>query len=175
MKTDQSIFGELNVVQKWYAVHTKARHEKRVHQRLNDKGVNSYLPINTVYRRWSDRYKKVQEPLFSCYVFVRIALKERLDVLQTDGVVNLVSSNGIPASIPDNQIEAIRKLLSDEREVSCTDYFTPGKKVKVVRGLLKDLEGTMVAVKGENRLVITIDSIKQAISVEINPGDVELM
>ncbi len=175
MNENKSIFGNLNVETYWYAVHTKARHEKKVNQRLLDKGVESYLPLNTVYRRWSDRYKKVQEPLFSCYVFVHIALRDRLDVLQTDGVVRLVSTRGIPSRIPDEQIEAIRRLLDEERKIENVDMFTPGKKVRVVQGILKGLEGTLVTIKGENRLVITIESIRQAISVEINPRDVELI
>ena len=175
MTPDNSIFGELNYTPHWYAIHTKSRHEKKVDLRLKEKGVTSYLPLNTIYRRWSDRYKEVQEPLFSCYVFVCMNLKDRLPVLQTDGAVCLVTFNGIPAAIPEDQINAIKQILEKKQNVDYIDYFTPGKKVNVARGPLKGLEGTLVTVKNNHRLVIAIEGIKQAISVEIDPRDLELV
>jgi len=76
-----SLYGELNDVPAWYALHTRSRHEKKISEKLTSKGVAHYLPLNTIYRRWSDRYKQVAEPLFSCYVFVNIKLRDRLLVL----------------------------------------------------------------------------------------------
>ena len=175
MTITNSIYGELNFTLNWYAIHTKNRHEKKVDLRLKEKGISSYLPLNTVYRRWSDRYKKVQEPLFSCYVFVNMNLKDRLSVLQTDGVVCLVAFNGIPATIPEDQIYAIKKILEKKQSVEYSDYFIPGKKVKVARGPFKGIEGTLVTNKNNNRLVIAIEGIKQAISIEIDPRDLELI
>ena len=175
MTTTNSIYGELNVIPHWYALHTKSRHEKAVNFKLNEKGVTNYLPLNTVYRRWSDRYKEVKQPLFSCYVFVHINLKDRLPVLQTDGAVCLVAFNGKPATIPDDQIKAIKQILDKKQDVQHADLFTPGKKVKVVRGPLKGLDGTLIINKNNHRLVVAIESIKQAISVEIDPRELELI
>jgi len=170
-----NMWGELNTINHWYALHTQSRHEKKVDSQLKAKGINSYLPLNTVHRRWSDRYKKIQAPLFSCYVFVNIALKDRLHVLQTAGAVNLVSFNGKPALIPDEQIYAVRMILENVATVNYENFFTPGVRVRILRGALKGLEGTLVSNKNNNRLIISIDGIKQAISVEIDPKDLELI
>ena len=175
MNLINSIYGELNFASHWYALHTKSRHEKKVNIRLNEKGVTSYLPLNTVYRRWSDRYKEIQEPLFSCYVFVYIKLCDRLPVLQTDGAVHFVTFNGIPATIPEEQINAIKMILEKKQNVDHAEFFTPGKKVKVARGPFKGVNGTLITNKNNHRLVITIEGIKQAISIEVDPHDLELV
>jgi len=174
-ESSRSIFGELNVVPKWYAISTRAKHEKKVHSQLTQKGITSFLPLQTFYRRWSDRYKEVQEPLFSCYVFVKIALQQRLQVLQTDGVVRLVSFNGIPATIPDDQIQAIKKILENNYQIERVDYLTPGQKIEVRQGPLKGTRGILVEVKNSHRLIIRIDSIMQAISVNIDYRDIKLI
>ena len=171
----KSLFGELNEVPHWYAISTKARHEKKVYQRLVDKDVTVYLPLQKVYRKWSDRYKLVEEPLFSCYVFVRISLRERLKVLQTDGVVRLVSFNGIPATIPDSQFEAIKRVMEERSDVEKIDYLTPGSRVEVIQGSLKGIQGMLVEIKNSHRLVLRIDSIMQAIAVDIDYRDVKVI
>ena len=171
----KSLFGELNDIPHWYAISTKARHEKKVYQRLVDKDVTVYLPLQKVYRKWSDRYKLVEEPLFSCYVFVRIPLKERLKVLQTDGVVKLVSFNGIPATIPDSQFEAIKRVMEERSDVEKIDYLTPGSRVEVIQGSLEGIQGILVEIKNRHRLVLRIDSIMQAIAVDIDYRDVKVI
>jgi transcription antitermination factor NusG len=175
LETSRSIYGELNVVKNWYALSTKARHEKKVHNQLTQKGITSYLPLQNFYRRWSDRYKEIQEPLFSCYVFVKIALKDRLTVLQTDGAVRLVSFNGIPATIPDDQINAIRTLLENNYQIERVDYLTPGQKIQVIQGPLKGIKGILVEVKNSHRLILRIDSIMQAISIDIDYRDIKII
>lgn len=166
-------YGELNFTPRWYALHTKSRHEKKVDIRLKEKGVVSYLPLHTIYHRWSDRYQAVQAPLFSCYVFVFIALRDRLPVLQTAGAANLISCNGVPAWIPEAQINAIRQVLESQARTEIADFLTPGEKVKIARGPLKGLEGTFITRKNNYRVVIAIEAIKQAIAVEIDPRDLE--
>jgi transcription antitermination factor NusG len=166
-------YGELNVSPRWYALQTRSRHEKKVDLRLKEKGVVSYLPLHTVYHRWSDRYQAVQAPLFSCYVFVFIALRDRMPVLQTAGAVNLVSFNSVPARIPEAQINAIKQVLESQASAEIADYLTPGKKVRIARGPLKGLEGTFLTAKNNYRVVIAIEAIKQAIAVEIDPRDLE--
>jgi len=161
---NHSIFGRLNSETHWYALHTRSRHEKQVNSRLQEKG-----------RKWSDRYKKVSIPLFSCYVFVKICLRDRLSVLQTEGVVSLVSFSGIPAPIPDRQIESLQMIVEKQLYVSPADYFTAGQRVRVIQGPLKGLEGTLMQVKNQSKLIIGIDGIKQAISVEIDPRDLSII
>jgi len=171
----KSIYGKLNETPNWYALSTKARHEKKVYERLYQKNIESFLPLQTIQKKWSDRYKIVEEPLFSCYVFVKIALKDRLPVLQTDGAVRFVLFNGIPATIPDSQIEAIRLVLEEKKEVARIDYLTPGQKIEVVQGPLKGITGILINVKNQRRLALRLDSIMQAISVDIDYRDIKIV
>lgn len=156
----------------WYALYTRPRHEKRVDWQLKQKGIESYLPLQQVVRRWSDRKKRVEEPLFRCYVFVHITLKDSLPALQTHGVVRMVSFNGQPASIPDEQIDAVKRILQERRALEPCDYFTLGQRVEVVYGPLTGIEGILVQKRGHNRLVVAIDSIRQALSVEVDAEEV---
>ena len=175
LETSRSIYGELNVIPSWYALSTKARHEKKIHNQLIQKGITSFLPLQTFHRRWSDRYKKVQEPLFSCYLFVKIPLKDRLLVLQTDGAVRFVSFNGIPATIPEYQINTIKAILENDLPIERVDYLTPGQKIEVMQGPLKGTKGILAEVKNNHRLIVRIDSIMQAISVDIDYRDIKIV
>jgi len=163
-----TIYGRLNYEEHWYALTTRSRHEKRVNERLQKKAINCYLPLYSTIRYWSDRKKKVSEPLFSCYLFVKITLKNRLQVLQTDGAVRLVAFNNVPVPIPEEQIDAIRRLLKENVAMQKADYWTVGQRVEVVHGPLQGLKGILQQIKGHSRLVIAIDGIQQAISVEID-------
>ncbi len=167
-ESEGSIYGTLNNEMHWYALTTQNRHEKKVHERLEQKGITSYLPLYTTVRQWSDRKKKVAEVLFSCYVFVRIALKDRLPILQTDGAARLVTFNQKPVPIPEAQIEAIRQLLQGKVAMERADYWTMGQQVEIINGPLAGLKGQLQKVKGQSRLVIAIDAIQQAISVDID-------
>jgi transcription antitermination factor NusG len=96
----------------WYALHTRPRHEKTVIQRLEERGIATFLPLVTEVRRWSDRKKSVEFPLFSCYAFARFAgHAERLQVLRVEGVLGLVGAHGEGASIPEAEIDAVRALV----------------------------------------------------------------
>lgn len=171
----ESIYGQLNTEARWYALHTRNRHEKKVNARLEQKKITSYLPLHTIVRYWSDRKKKVTEPLFNCYVFVKIALKDRMPVLQTDGAVKLVTFNNVPVPIPENQIEAVRRLLAEKVAVELTDRWVPGQRVRITRGPLQGIEGILQQKKGKSRLVIAIDGIKQAVSAEVDGDLIEIM
>lgn len=168
MFDSNSKFKELNIVPHWYAVYTMHHHEQKLHSRLNACGIQSYLPLNTVYRKWSDRYKKISVPLFSCYVFVFLALKDRLEVLRTNGAIKLVSFNGCPAPIPEKQINDLKKILEFTESVENINDFKPGRKVKIIGGPLKDIEGIVLSNKNKHRLVMSVDAINQSISVEID-------
>lgn len=166
-------FKALNTLPHWYALKTKYHHEKKVDIRLKAKGLTSYLPLQTVYRRWSDRLKPINEPIFSCYLFVYIPLCERLKILETDGVVHLVSFNGHPSPIPEKQINSIRFIIEKIRSVKQVNFFVPGKKVRIRQGILKGIEGFLIRDNNNHRFVIAIDTINQGISIDIDANDLE--
>jgi transcription antitermination factor NusG len=157
---------------RWYALYTRPRFEKKVDLTLRKKGLESYLPLHTVFRRWSDRRKKIEEPLFSGYVFVRIPLSERICAVQTDGVVRMVSFNGTPSPIPDEEINAIRNILEQTDSFETTQYLAIGNRVEVIRGPFKGIRGLLIEYRGRKRLLIGIEQIRQAISVEVSEFDV---
>ncbi|TAL43731.1 MAG: UpxY family transcription antiterminator [Chitinophagaceae bacterium] len=145
---------------KWYAVYTRPRWEKKVNRLLTEKGFESYCPLNKVRRKWSDRYKLVEEPLFKSYVFVKVEDTQRTAVRMTSGVINFVYGEKKPAVIREKEIQNIKKFL-DEYEnviVKGVTSFKPHQRVKVTHGPLMDQEGEVLEVK--NRQVqVAIDSL----------------
>ena len=156
----------------WYAIYTRPRFEKKVDAQLKEKGFESYLPLHTVVRQWSDRRKKVEEPLFRGYVFVRTTPRERVHSLQIIGAVRMVGFGGRPSIVPDEQIEAVRRILKEGLKVETIDYIQTGDLVEVVQGPLMGLKGVLMEKRHRGRFVISIDSIRQSISVEIDVRDV---
>lgn len=167
------VFEERQTVAHWYAFYTRPRFEKKVDLMLREKGLESYLPLRTVHRRWSDRWKKVEQPLFSCYVFVKIALRDKIYAVQTDGVVRMVSFNGTPSPIPDDEINAVKNVLEHADSFETTHYLAIGQMVEVIRGSLEGIRGTLVEHRGQKRLLVAIEQIRQAISVEVSEMDVQ--
>jgi len=144
---------------KWYAVYTRPRWEKKVAALLQQRGIESYCPLNKVRRRWSDRMKTIEEPLFKSYVFVRVADAARTSVRMTDGVINFVYWNGKPAVIKDKEISIIKRFL-DEHENVMLQKIEVGvnERVKVIAGPMMDSEGKVVEVKNKTAKV-AIDSL----------------
>lgn len=159
----------------WYAVHTYARHEKVVADRIQQQGLTTFLPMLTEIHRWSDRKKVVQLPMFNCYLFVQLVPtnEQRLRVLQTNGVISLVGSQRVGTAIPDDQIEAVRTLT--EQNVDCTahPFLKIGQRVKVRGGALEGMEGVLVSQNGNDSLVISVDAIQRSLAVRINGYDVD--
>ncbi|MDR3763322.1 MAG: UpxY family transcription antiterminator [Acidobacteriota bacterium] len=154
----------------WYAVQTKARHEKRIEAELNQKGIAAYVPAAREVHRWSDRSQPVDVPLFSCYAFVRTLLtpERRLEILRTNGVFRFVEAHGSPAAIPDAEIESVRRVALQGLPLSTCGSICIGEKVRIRGGSLDGVEGVLSAVRGENRLVISVELIQQAVSVTID-------
>ena len=163
------------VATNWYAVHTRARHEKVVAQRLQDGGVTTFLPIIREIRTWSDRKKSVDLPLFGCYVFVRLgsSSEERLRVLRIDSVLNFVGIRGQGTPIPDSQIDAVRILIEEELPWSTHPFLKIGQRVRIRSGALSGLEGVLVSRNGDRTLVLSVDAIQRSLSVRIEGYDVE--
>jgi transcription termination/antitermination protein NusG len=159
----------------WYALHTRPRHEKIVTQRLEQQGVTTFLPLVTEIRRWSDRKKKVEAPLFSCYVFARFApnRSERLRVLRVEGVFSLVGAQGEGAPIPHDQIDAIRSLVEAGLPWASHPYLKIGQRVRIRSGALDGLEGILLSRNGDQTLVISIDAIQRSLAVPVQGYQVE--
>jgi transcription elongation factor/antiterminator RfaH len=153
---------------RWYALYTRPRHEKAVADQLERRRMEAFLPIREVLSRWKDRRKLVQLPLFPGYVFVRTALAHKRQVVSADGVVHMVSFRGVPAPIPDEQIEAVREICLTKLPCDPYPYLTEGRWVRVSRGPLAGLTGILVRRKGKHRLVVSIDLLQQSVSVEID-------
>ena len=145
--------------QRWYAVYTRPRWEKKVHSLCVQKGIESYCPLNKIRRKWSDRMKLVEEPLFKSYVFVRIADDERTAVRMVDGVVNFVYWNGKPAVIKDKEIQAIKLFLEEHQHVEAIKIdLKPEDRVRVIAGPMMDQEGKVLEVWNKTAKV-QIDSL----------------
>lgn len=161
--------------EEWLAVQTRPRHEKVVAQEVRDRGVTAFLPLVREVRRWSDRQKVVESPLFSCYVFVKLAPRndDRLRVLRVNGALRFVGSRGVAIPIPDEQIQAVQSLL--ERQLSFSDhpFLKIGQRVRIRSGALSGVEGILVARSGERTLVISLNAIQRSLSVPIEGYDVE--
>ena len=159
----------------WYALHTRPRHEKIVTQRLEERGVTTFLPLITQVHRWSDRKKKVQLPLFSCYVFARFAPNrdERVRVLRVEGVFSLVGALGEGAPIPDDQMDAIRSLVECGLPWASHPYLKIGQRVRIRSGALDGMEGILLSRNGDHSLVISIDAIQRSLSVRVEGYEVE--
>ncbi len=154
----------------WIAVYTKARHEKVVEEQLLKNGIAAYLPLIRVKRRWSDRNKWVSVPLFNSYVFARIELKNSIYVLQTTGVHHVIRFQQEIATIPDEQIEAIRLMLEGGYTPVTTDYFIVGDEAEIVAGPMRGVRGFVSSITGEDKFILKIDAIKHAISVHVERG-----
>jgi transcription antitermination factor NusG len=159
----------------WYAVQTRARNEKAVAHRLQEHHISTFLPLVSEVRRWSDRKKKVDFPLFSCYLFARLTPtnEDRLRVLRVNGVFQLVGTRGEGSPIPDEQIETIRILVQEQLPVCSHPFLRIGQRVRIRGGALNGVEGILVARNGDQTLVVSIDAIQRSLAVKIEGYDVE--
>jgi transcription antitermination factor NusG len=158
----------------WFAVYTRSRHEKSVASKLEEKGVEVFLPLRKVLRRWKDRRKEISIPLFSSYVFVRIPLAEKLFVLQTSGVVQILSEGSKPMPIPAEQIESIQRLVSSGLKYDPYPYLKEGDHVSVVRGPLQGVTGILLGKRKQHLLVLSVDLIQQSAALQVDISDTDV-
>jgi len=161
-----------NGIPAWYAIRTRSRHEKLVHQQLGSRGVDSFLPTVDRRRRWKDRWKTVSFPLFPGYCFARFPYQDRLSVLTAVGVVQILGINGHATPVPDHEIDAVRLLVTSTLPLDPHPYLREGMEVEVVRGPLEGVRGVLVRKGSRARLVVAIHLIQQAASVELDAADV---
>jgi transcription antitermination factor NusG len=156
----------------WYAIYTCAQQEKRVAQRLGNSAVTHYLPLYETVHRWKDRRKSIQSPLFPGYVFVRIALRDRVQVLQVPGVVRLVSFNGTPTTLAEEEIEGLRRALAEGTRVEPYRYLNVGRRVRITSGPLVGREGVLKRWRGALRVVLSTEWLRRSIIVDIDASHV---
>ncbi len=165
----------MSALKHWYVIYTKPRSEKKVDAFLTQKGLESYCPINKVTKKWSDRIKTVEEPLFKSYVFVKIAEEDQSKVRMTQGVVNFVYWLGKPAQVKDREIEIIRRFLYEYENVKAEPLtLQPNTKVKIKQGLFMDREATVVRTQG-NKVQVTIESIGYNLVATISKSNLARM
>lgn len=160
-------------VTRWYVVQTFSRHEKRVAEQLDARGVEHFLPLYETVSQWKDRRVRVELPLFPGYVFVRLALRDRLNVLQIPSVVRLVGFNGHPEALPDEEMEILRSGLGNRLRAEPHPFLTVGRRIRIRSGPLQGLEGILVRRKSCLRFVLSVDLILRSIIVDVSGADLE--
>jgi transcription antitermination factor NusG len=171
--TAAKALGPSYLERKWYAAYTFANHEKRVQEQLELRSIVSFLPLYETVRRWKDRRVHLQLPIFPGYVFVQLALQDRLQVLQVPGVVRLVGFNGQPTPLPDEEIEGLKNGLASDVLVEPHPYLTVGRRVRIKAGPLEGREGILLRKKGSFRVVLSIELIQRSVVVDVDIADVQ--
>lgn len=163
----------------WYAVHTRSRHESTVCDGLSLKSIDAFLPKIEAWSRRKDRRKKIQVPMFPGYLFVQLATADnhtRLDILKTAGVVKILGTTGgnIPIPVPDETIEAIRRLVDSKVEIQHYRYPRVGERARILDGPFREIEGIVVKADPRKDLfVITIEILQRAVAIEMQGFQVE--
>lgn len=159
----------------WVALYTRPRHEKRIFEEIQDKGIEGYLPLIPVLRQWSDRKKWVDEPLFRGYVFVHGDRVEQYRSVQAHGVVRMVRFQGKPVRVRDEEIDQIKRILRDGKQIEACDPFAVGDWVSIICGPLTGVQGRLIEIQGGSRLVVAVPSINQALRFSVARADVKLL
>lgn len=157
----------------WWALYTRHQHEKTIAEMLSAKGFEVFLPLYESVRRWKDRRKVLTLPLFPGYVFVRGVPERRLQIVSTPGIHMVLSQGEQSATIPEEEIDAVRRTLEGNFRVEPHPFLNCGERVRVKRGTLEGVEGVLVRWKGCARLVLSVDMLAQSVAVEIDAMDVE--
>lgn len=156
-----------SATKKWFAFYTKSRQEFKAKTELDAKYIENYLPTITTIKKWSDRKKKVTEPVFRGYIFVFVNEKERLTAMQNGSIVRTICFEGKPAVIPDWQIENLRIMLSESPEVFITNKIEVGEKIKITSGPFDGVVGVVQEVDREKWLAISVELLNRSILVKL--------
>jgi transcription termination/antitermination protein NusG len=157
---------------RWYALYTCANDEKRVTAELHARPVEHFLPLYSSVRRWNDRRVNLDLPLFPGYVFVRLALRDRLRVVQIPSAVRLVGFNGLPAALPDTEMETLRSGLSERLRAEPHPFLTVGRRVRITNGPFAGLEGVLKRRRSGLRVVVAVNLIQRSVAVDVDASDV---
>jgi transcription termination/antitermination protein NusG len=162
----------------WYVAHVRSRHEVTVKERLVKLGIDAFLPVIERMSRWKDRKKLLSFPLFPGYLFVRMSgnQNEKLLVLKTPGVVRFIGQTpGEPEAVPDEQIVSLRRLVESKENLDPYPYLKEGNRVRIKSGPLAGVEGILVERKGMHNLVLSVDILRQGVSIQVDAYSVEAL
>jgi transcription antitermination factor NusG len=159
----------------WFALRVKPRHERSSAAALRFKGYEEFVPLYRSERRWSDRVKELELPLFAGYVFCRFDSRFRLPILTTPGVLCIIGSGREPVPVPDREIEALKAVVRSGLRTEPWPYLEPGCRIGIEAGPLRGIEGTLLEVKGCQRLVLSVDLLRRAVAVEVDRQWVRLL
>ena len=160
---------------RWYAAHTSANHERHVAEQLAVRDVEHFFPVYDSLRKWKDRRVKLQLPLFPGYVFVRIALRDRLNVLRVPGIACLVGFGGQAVPLAEEDMERIRKIQELGAGAKPHPFLRVGKSVRITSGPLQGLEGIIVKQKNSARFVVSVELLQRSVSVDFDAPGLELL
>ncbi len=165
----------LKLQTQWYAVQTKSNFEKLVTRELSAKGIENYCPTLEELHQWADRKKAVQRPVFPGYIFVRFVDMDgtRQLVRQTNGAVRILGNAEKIEAVPDSEIDSIQRLLKSGHTCFSHPFLQEGMLVRVKRGALRGIEGKLVRVKNQTRLVLSVNLLCNSIAVEVDATNVE--
>jgi transcription antitermination factor NusG len=171
----EAVPASIEQMQNWYAVQTRARHEKVVAYRFQESGIETFLPVVNEVHRWSDRKKIVQSPLFSCYVFARICPTnvDRMRLLRVDGVLSLVGKRGEGTAVADEQIQSVKSLIDQRISWFPHPFLQIGQRVRIRSGALHGMEGILLSRNGDKTIVVSIDAIQRSLAVRLEGYDLE--
>jgi transcription antitermination factor NusG len=170
--------GPLSGELQWFAVHTRSKHEMKVKAQLQGKKIHVFLPMLKELRRWSDRRKLIEQPLFPGYVFVRMDEQNeenRISVLRTAGVVQFVGIQGNGTPIPEKQIENVQTLIASEIQFGLSPFLRVGQKVRIRGGCLDGIEGILTARNADRSVVVSVDLIQRSLSIRVSGFDLEMV
>lgn len=159
----------------WYVSYTCPRHEKHVVELCQQRHISAFVPLYKSVRRWKDRKKQVDLPLFPGYVFVQITPENRVDLLRVPGVVSLVRFQGKPAPVSVAEIETIRRGLSSSSGLRPHPYLKAGRRVRIRSGPMAGIEGILVRRKERARVILSISLIQRSVAMEVDEADVEIV
>ena len=160
----------------WYVLYTKPRHEKTVEEQLLKRKIEAFTPKITLRRKWSDRVKLVEEPLFKSYCFARFSLKDKVKIVSQPGVVDIVNFNKQYTTVDDSVISALKIMVTNELRADPCPYLKNGDRITIRRGPFKGLEGYIIEKRNKNAiLVISIDAIAASVKCVIDADYVDLV
>ena len=159
---------ELCPDERWFALTVKHQHEQRVEAALGGSGIEAFVPLYHARRRWSDRLKDLALPLFPGYVFGRFSGADRVRVLRTPGIAKIVGFCGVPAPVPETELEAIRMALASRLPLGPWPFLRTGSRVRVEDGPLRGLEGTLLRERDSTRLILGVELLQRSLAIEID-------
>lgn len=163
-----------HIEERWYAVATNPRHEKWVALQMRSYGIEHFLPLYKSIRRWKDRRKQLDLPLFPGYLFVHIALRHRLQVLRIPGVIQLVGASGKPSPLPEHEIGALRQSVLQGQGIEPHPYLREGVRVRVSTGPMLGVEGILIRRKDGFRVILSVPLIRSSFALEVDEADIRL-